>query len=183
LPTNGTLTVEYPNDDSDIQFVWTIAQVTPQGSTIRLNKSLSRASAATFQTAGRSAALGAYALTPGLYAVTVQAVNSANQRSAEAQGTVTLVAADFANVRVYPNPWRADRHAGRNVTIDNLTVDTTVKIFTIAGHHVKTLPRGSGSVTWDLTNDSGDRVASGHYIYLLTSESGQKKTGQIAVLK
>ncbi len=86
-------------------------------------------------------------------------------------------------VRVYPNPWRSDRHAARSITFDQFTVDTELKIFTVSGHHVKTLPRSSDSVTWDLTNESGDRVASGVYVYQLKAEGGAKKTGQVVVIK
>ena len=108
----------------------------------------------------------------------------------QAQANVTLVAADLNGVRVYPNPWRSDKHQGRSITFDNLTVNTTVKLFTVSGHHVKTLPTSSTVVTWDLTNDSGDKVASGLYVYLITTGdsggyggSGQKKTGKVAVIK
>jgi len=38
-------------------------------------------------------------------------------------------------------------------------------------------------VTWDLTNDSGDKVASGLYVYVIKTDNGQKKTGQVAVIK
>ncbi len=86
-------------------------------------------------------------------------------------------------VRVYPNPWRSDRHAARSITFDQLTVDTEIKIFTVSGHHVKTLPRSSSSVSWDLTNESGDRVASGVYVYHLKADGGAKKTGKVVVIK
>ncbi len=84
---------------------------------------------------------------------------------------------------MYPNPWRSDRHSVRQITFDQLTVNTTIKIFTVSGHWVKTLPTSSTSVIWDLTNDSGDRVASGLYMYLINTDQGQKKTGQVVVIK
>ena len=43
----------------------------------------------------------------------------------------------------------------------------------IAGEHVRTLT-GTQSIQWDLRNSSGERVASGIYIYLLTANNEQK---------
>jgi len=86
-------------------------------------------------------------------------------------------------VRVYPNPWRSDQYGRSPITFDHLPVNTTIKIFTVSGHWVKTLPISSSSTTWDLNNSAGDHVASGLYIYLLTADGGLKKTGQIAVIR
>ncbi|MBI3292166.1 MAG: T9SS type A sorting domain-containing protein [Elusimicrobia bacterium] len=85
--------------------------------------------------------------------------------------------------RLYPNPWRADKHAGTLITFDQLTGNVTVKLFTVSGHLVKTLSTSSPSTTWDLTNDAGDPVASGLYLYLLTNDQGQKVRGKLAVIR
>ena len=37
--------------------------------------------------------------------------------------------------------------------------------------------------SWDLTNDAGDKIASGLYIYLIITDLGLKRTGQIAVIR
>jgi hypothetical protein len=94
-----------------------------------------------------------------------------------------LVSANLSGVRVYPNPWRSDKHAGKPITFENLTVNSTVKLFTVSGHWIKTLPISSSSVTWDLTNDSNNTVSSGIYLYLITAPGSQKKTGQLAIIK
>jgi len=141
------------------------------------------APAASFTTSSPQANLNAVQLGQGPYLVTVKVYDSNNNVSAPAQAYVTMVPADLSSVRVYPNPWRSDRHGGKLVTFDNLAINSTIKIFTVSGHWVKTLPTSSTSVTWDLTNDSGDKVASGLYVYLITSDGGQKKTGQIGVIK
>ena len=70
-----------------------------------------------------------------------------------------------------------------NPGVVNLPVNTTVKIFTVSGHQVKTLTTGGGSVAWDLSNESGDKAASGIYIYLITTGDGQKRKGKVAVIK
>jgi hypothetical protein len=89
----------------------------------------------------------------------------------------------FNNVRAYPNPWRNDRHAGTQVTLANVPPGTTAKIFTVSAHLVKNLPESSnGILTWDLTNNSGENVASGLYIYLLKA-GGETARGKLAVIR
>jgi hypothetical protein len=90
---------------------------------------------------------------------------------------------DFSTVRVFPNPWRSDRHAGHVLTFDGMPVNSTVKIFTLSGHKVASLSAPSGSVPWDLKNEDGDPVASGLYIYLITAGSNEKTTGKLVVIR
>jgi hypothetical protein len=85
--------------------------------------------------------------------------------------------------QVYPNPWRSDKHSGQSVTFANLPSGSTVKIFTVSGHLARDLGTVNGSVAWDLTNDSGDKVASGIYIYLITDSQGDKARGKVAIIK
>ncbi len=145
--------------------------------------SAGHAPSASFTTASTVASLAAQNLDLGTYLVTVTAHDASGSASSPASAQVTLVSANLDQVRVYPNPWRSDRHAARSVTFDSLTIDTEIKIFTVSGHHVKTLPTSSSSITWDLTNESGDRVASGIYVYHLKAEGGAKKTGKVVVIK
>lgn len=90
----------------------------------------------------------------------------------------------FESARVYPNPWRADRHTDVPITFDQMPSMTSVRIFTLAGHFVKTLDSdNSGEARWDLTTDSGERVASGIYLYVMATDDGQEARGQLAVIK
>jgi hypothetical protein len=107
-------------------------------------------------------------------------------------GTVTSNAANLAviapgsslsSARVFPNPWRSDKHTGVNISFGGLTLNSTVKIFTVSGHEVKSLDGSSGLATWDLTNDSGSKVASGIYIYLITNSQGDQTRGKLAIIK
>lgn len=82
-----------------------------------------------------------------------------------------------------PNPWRADRHSSPAITFDQLPVGGALKIFTASGHLVKEMSISSASMTWDLTNASGQRVASGVYLYLVTDGAGQKVRGKVAIIK
>ena len=77
--------------------------------------------------------------------------------------------------RIYPNPWRAAREASGDITFDQLPADSSVKLFTVAGKSGENAEcRCTGKATWDLTNDSGDKVASGIYLYLISDNSGNK---------
>jgi hypothetical protein len=98
--------------------------------------------------------------------------------------SVQVDAAQGQAVRAYPNPWRADRHAGYFIKFDHLPGDATIKIFSVAAQHVKTLPaHGADAVEWDLTNDQGATVASGLYLYLISSDAGGRIAGKLAVIR
>ena len=103
---------------------------------------------------------------------------SYNLTSPPGSGTVTPT----VSARVFPNPWRRDRHLGAPVTFDELVPGCVVKIFTISGHIVKTLTSSTSSVVWDLKNDSGNHVASGIYIYLVTHTQGGLDRGKLAII-
>jgi hypothetical protein len=85
--------------------------------------------------------------------------------------------------QVYPNPWRSDKHTGKNITFDGLTTGTDIKIFTVSGHKVAELHTDGPNIPWTLTNDAGDKVASGIYLYLITDTQGDKAKGKVAVIK
>ncbi|MFA5975545.1 MAG: T9SS type A sorting domain-containing protein [Elusimicrobiota bacterium] len=92
------------------------------------------------------------------------------------------VGVNLSSARVYPNPWRSDRTAA-GITFDQMTLNSIVKIFTVSGHHIRSLEAPSGSVPWDLKNDSGDKVASGIYLYVITNNQGQKTKGKLVIIK
>ncbi len=101
-------------------------------------------------------------------------------RSAHGAG---VVAVSLGAVKAYPNPWRADKHANTPIKFDNLPTASTVKIFTISAHEVKTLSSDStGIAAWDRTNEGGDRVASGVYIYLAIDPQGNSTSGKLAII-
>jgi len=103
---------------------------------------------------------------------------------------VTYQVSDLSQVKVYPNPWRKDKHANHPmITFANLPIGATVKLFTTSGHEVRALGEVNGQANWDLMNKSGDKVASGIYVYLITvgdtgyGGSAQKLKGKVAVIK
>jgi hypothetical protein len=120
-------------------------------------------------------------LAPGTYTLTITA--SLGSQIQAASATITLVAADLAGVKVYPNPWRGDKHATKNVAFANLPGSCSVKIYTVSGHLTKDLGTVNGKAIWDLTNESGDKVASGVYVYLIKDGDGNKVRGKIGVIR
>jgi hypothetical protein len=89
---------------------------------------------------------------------------------------------NFAQTRVYPNPWRANQHAGLPITIKPLPPNSTVKIFTMSAELVRTLDASGDTVLWDLVNNVGQAVASGFYVYLATDANDQKR-GLIGIIR
>ena len=95
-----------------------------------------------------------------------------------------VVATSLGNVKAYPNPWRVDKHANTPIKFDNMPAASTIKLFTVSGHEVTTLSADSnGMAAWYRTNDSGDLVASGIYIYLIIDPQGNETSGKLAIIK
>jgi hypothetical protein len=142
-------------------------------------------------TSAQTAPLSSYGLPIGSYRLTVQVTDNSNPLNTQSKSkSISVMEADFSAVRVFPNPWRSDRHTGKNVTFDHMPFGSTVKVFTVSGHLVKTLTTNVDTALWNLTNDSGDKVASGIYLYLIQvgggsgySSSDQKTTGKLLVIK
>ena len=176
LPVDSTLSLERA---VGVSFEWTFTSL--PGTQVPANGSPARIIAATI-TNSPQVAIATLHLDRGVYSVSVIATNAAGKRSAPAQTQVTLVASDLSASRVFPNPWRAAR-GDTTMTFDQMPLNSTVKIFTVSARSVKTLSAPSGSVIWDLTNDSGEKVASGIYLYLATDAEGHKSRGTFTVIR
>lgn len=97
-------------------------------------------------------------------------------------------ATDLTTLQVYPNPWipeDGNPDTGTlltGITFDNLTTDSTVRIFTISGQLVRQSHGGDISWVWDGKNESGQDVFSGVYLYIVT-DGNEKKTGKITIIR
>jgi hypothetical protein len=105
------------------------------------------------------------------------------------------VADNLANVKVVPNPYRGAAdweewspsgiRLGR-LYFTNLPAECTIRIYTVAGDLVKTIPRNDteyGAEPWDLTGESGVQIASGIYVYYIEIPGSDETTiGKFAVL-
>ncbi len=179
LPVNGTLTVGYPPSYDIAYFQWSITPVKDPNAG---NGVAADAPVASFPTPQKTADLSILNLRPGMYVITVVAADGSGRLSAPASAIVTLLSSDLPGFRVYPNPWRSDRHSGMNLSFDHLTAGCTIKIFDTSAHLIKTLTAASDNVGWDLTNESGHKVSSGIYIYYLTDAAGAKAHGKFTII-
>jgi hypothetical protein len=104
------------------------------------------------------------------------------------------------DIYVVPNPFvfgDPDRWFGLNdpyrIEFRNLPERATIRIYTLSGDLVRTLPHGpdevgnlSGTRVWDQKSDSGLRVAPGLYIYHVASETeglAGNLTGKLMIIR
>ncbi|MBI4424424.1 MAG: polysaccharide deacetylase family protein [Elusimicrobia bacterium] len=88
-----------------------------------------------------------------------------------------------SRVRVFPNPWRADRHGSLPVTFSGLTPGSVVRLFTVSGRHLRSLSAPNGTAAWDLAERHGDGVSSGYVAFVATDAGGREWRGVLAVVK
>ena len=80
-----------------------------------------------------------------------------------------LVPAEFALHQNYPNPFNPTTQIKFDLAEDGLV---TIKIYDVMGRQLKTLVNsvktaGYHSIQWDATNDLGEGVSAGMYIYMI----------------
>ena len=91
---------------------------------------------------------------------------------------------EFALLGNYPNPFNPVTTLRFDL---DYTSDVTVTIYNINGNEIKTLQNsemkaGRHSMRWNATNDFGQRVPSGLYLYKVVSDS-RMLTGKMLLLK
>lgn len=100
--------------------------------------------------------------------------------------------ADVNKINVFPNPYYGMNTSETNrlnkyVRFSHLPTGATIRIFTLAGVLVRTLPVTDGSTTfadWNLRNDNSLPVSSGIYIAFIDMPSlGKTKTLKIAIVQ
>ena len=132
-------------------------------------------------------------LAEGIYTLKVQSndVNLNNAGSAEYQINFTVINAKSAtNFYPYPNPFTSSMRFVFKLTGSEVPDYINVKIMTIQGKVVKELNKddlgnihiGSNitDVVWDGTDEYGDRLANGVYLYTVTIKSNGEEIGQLA---
>jgi len=85
---------------------------------------------------------------------------------------------------IYPNPCSPTTGNPARI-IMNDSSGGEVNIYTLSGRLVKNIPVAAGlvNVPWDGTNESGEKVRKGIYIYRITSNAGGVLTGKLALTK
>lgn len=102
--------------------------------------------------------------------------------ASEAQPNLSVPPATGA-LRVYPNPWRADLHAGQPQRFEPLEPVDEVAIYALTGRRLRVLPVSGGKAEWDLRDDAGEPVASGGYFYRVEGPAGERASGKLGVLR
>lgn len=90
---------------------------------------------------------------------------------------------------VYPNPFKPNTpglyQAGK-LTFKHLPAEATIKIYAITGKQIAQLHKTDSAVDhyeWNAANSDGQKLASGLYIFFLTSPGGCKAKGKFAVIR
>ena len=89
----------------------------------------------------------------------------------------------LASAYAYPVPFKpASGHTV--ITFKGLAPSSTIKIYTIMGERVKQLVSDSNgsNVIWDVTNDDGENVASGVYIYQIKNSFSEQR-GKLIIVR
>lgn len=87
------------------------------------------------------------------------------------------------NVIIYPNPFKPDK-GNKGITFSGLTEEVKIRIFNIIGELVREVSvLGQTEWQWNTKNDSGEKVSSGIYIYIITNSVGEKVSGKIGIIR
>lgn len=98
----------------------------------------------------------------------------------------------LSKIQVIPNPYRSgaawELDGQRRVSFVGLPASATIRIYTAAGTHVRTLRHGdeqpaTDQESWDLMNDDGDEVAPGVYIWVVESGDLGSTAGKVMIIK
>ncbi len=89
-----------------------------------------------------------------------------------------LATDDLDNIRAYPNPF-VIRYGDETVRFDYAGL-AEVRIFTLAGELVQEIPVNG---VWDGRNAAGKPVASGVYLFVLTTPDGDTGRGKILLIR
>ena len=96
-----------------------------------------------------------------------------------------LVPAEFALHQNYPNPFNPTTQIKFDLAEDGLV---TIKIYDVMGRQLRTLVNsvktaGYHSIKWDATNNLGEGVSAGMYIYMIQAGDfvSTKKNGTVEI--
>ncbi|MFQ6606111.1 MAG: hypothetical protein ACE5DP_00435 [Fidelibacterota bacterium] len=107
---------------------------------------------------------------------------------------------DLSRIAVVPNPYVAASsfetpppqvftygRGERRVDFIHLPQECTIRIYTMAGEHVRTLKHSStlfdGTESWNLLSKDGHEIAPGIYLYHVETDQGKEVIGHFAIIK
>ena len=115
-----------------------------------------------------------------------------------ARSDINIAKDQMGKISVVPNPYIATAswerrtlyttgRGDRKIDFIHLPQECTVRIYTVAGHLVKTLTKSStatdGSLSWDLVSEDGMDIAYGLYVYHVDAPGIGERIGKFAVIK
>lgn len=144
--------------------------------------------------AGANTASAGYRIQTGTLGQGFASAQSSSYRNAGGFVYQTVVEAaplpnDLREVYVYPSPFKPNspgRFQADKLTFKRLPAEAVIRIFTIAGKQIAELHKTNGGVDyyeWSPVNDDGQRLASGVYVYLITSPDKSKVKGKFAIIR
>lgn len=95
----------------------------------------------------------------------------------------TTASKDFSQARIYPNPYKIGG-AAEYVTIDQIALDTDIRITDASGARVWRGKSVGGTARWDGRRDDGRLASAGVYIVWMTSPDGEMRAaGKILITR
>ncbi|MBI3297443.1 MAG: T9SS type A sorting domain-containing protein [Elusimicrobia bacterium] len=94
-------------------------------------------------------------------------------------------AGDLTAAHAFPVPFIPSQ-GHTQIVFSALTTRVTIYIYTLSGELVKTIVKDTATtdrVSWDVSNDNGEAVASGVYVFYMKTSDGQTSSGKLMVIK
>jgi len=89
---------------------------------------------------------------------------------------------EMDDLKVYPNPFRYDRHS--TVTIEGLSDESLINVVGTDGMLVKRIQAQGGRASWDGKDFNGSRLGSGVYFVIALDENGgEKGIGKVVIIR
>jgi len=94
-----------------------------------------------------------------------------------------------SDVVVFPDPITPGVKDGFNDTAnfvvpDSISGEVLVKIFSVSGNKVREISKGSGTnLEWDGTDDNGNALRPGVYLYLILANGQSFSKGTITIMR
>ena len=93
---------------------------------------------------------------------------------------------DQTELLIFPVPYKPNsgtKYDGDGITFLGLPDGSNIKIFNVAGELVyeTTIKNANKNFVWNVQNNSGNKIASGIYIYYIVSSDGTKYKGKLAI--
>ena len=131
-----------------------------------------------------------YALTSRVYAADAEGVIRANENTIVGVIGNTEAQETLDKITVAPNPYIGTNEAELTeyetlLGFHHLPKKCNIYIYTLIGNLVDVVYHDSesGSEFWDMTTRTNEAISSGLYVYRVTTEDGQEKTGKFSVMK